>query len=67
MRILTNLYSRNENEKLYHEHVNIIRCIIEQDHDSLDRFYKNHIYRGMYNLTDIVSKLSDYFVDGLAR
>lgn len=65
LRVLTNLYSRTELEKLYEEHYNMLRCIINQDYENLDDHYKNHIYRGMHNLSDIVSKNREFFTGTL--
>lgn len=62
LRVLTNLYSKDELEKLFEEHSKIVECIIKQDYEELDNYYKEHIYRGMNNLTEIVSKNRKFFI-----
>lgn len=61
LRVLTNLYSNDDLEKIYIEHLEIVRCIINNEHDKLESIYNDHIYRGINNLTEIVSKYVDYF------
>ena len=65
LRILTNLYSRDEIERLCKEHSEILGCIINQEYEKLEDYYKSHIYRGMYNLSDIVSNNRGFFVEAL--
>lgn len=65
LRVLTNLYSRHELEKLYREHALIIESIINQDYKKLDEFYKEHLYRGMDSLPEIISKNPEYFTGSI--
>lgn len=67
LRVLTNLYSREELEKLYEEHSKIVSSIIKRDYAQINDYYKKHIYRGMNNLTEIVSKHKEYFVGELVE
>lgn len=65
LRILTNLYNRDELEKLYKEHSIILKCIVNQEYDKLEAYYKDHIYRGMCNLSNIVNSNRAFFVEAL--
>lgn len=67
LRVLTNLYSKDELEMLYEEHLKISECIINQDYEKLDDYYNAHIYRGMNNLSEIVSKKREYFKGSLGE
>lgn len=62
LRVLTNLYGKEDLEKLYVEHVKIVKSIINNDQKELQSLYSKHIYRGMNNLTDIVKNYGEYFI-----
>lgn len=67
LRVLTNFYSKDELVRLFKEHETIKNCIINKDYSNIDEIYKNHIYRGMQNIYEIVKNNSDYFIGSLSE
>lgn len=61
LRVLTNLYRRDELERLYEEHKVIVAAIADHNYAAIDTYYRRHLHRGMENLSEIVSRNRSFF------
>jgi DNA-binding GntR family transcriptional regulator len=61
LRLLANRENRNSLDKIHEDHTKIIKAIISKDYELLEEYYNKHIYEGIENLTEIVSKYNEYF------
>lgn len=60
-RTLVNLDGKETLLKLYQEHVEIVRCIAEQDYDALAKQISKHIYEGFHNSSEVIRRYPEYF------
>lgn len=62
LRLLANRENKDGLGKIHEDHIKIVNAIISKDYELLDEYYNKHIYEGIENLTEIVSKYSQYFI-----
>lgn len=60
-RTFLNLEGKNSLQKLYREHTEIFRCIVERDYDTLEKLISNHIYKGFNTSPGAIRKHPEYF------
>lgn len=60
-RTFLNLEGKDTLQKLYGEHVEIFRCIAEQDFDALSKQISHHIYEGFNTSAEIICRHPEYF------
>ena len=61
LRLLSNRENINKLKEIQKDHKEIVRCLVDNDFESLNKFYNKHIYEGVRNLPEIVDKYSEYF------
>jgi len=60
-RTFINFTGKDDIQKLYDSHVNIVNCIASKDFTTLKDLVRHHLYDGFSNSSDIVSKYPEYF------
>lgn len=60
-RTFLNLEGKSSLQKLYNEHIEILRCISGQDYGTLEKLVSNHIYKGFNTSPGVIRKYPEYF------
>lgn len=61
-RALNNLQSEKVLSILFEEHMQILMLLEKKDKESIRKLYNEHIYGGVENMADIISRNESYFI-----
>ncbi|MGL6175054.1 MAG: GntR family transcriptional regulator [Cellulosilyticaceae bacterium] len=61
-RALNNLQNEMILDQLFEEHIRILELLEQREKEDLKTLYKKHIYGGVENMAEIISKNENYFI-----
>ena len=62
VRIMANLRTTTQVEKIYEQHCQIVECLKNHQLDEAKQIFSSHMYGGFEGINDVIDKYRDYFM-----